>query len=159
MTIHILQWGLFSFMIGLLLSLPLAAVHYQGSPGWTQLFTNPRKLKSAHLDFFTQAFAAGLAYVLEQTLRTPFPDYVVIPLLYGTICNPLILLLEATPLYRSGTGRLLYFLLRGTSPAALLFAWFFIAWRFLPMQLMVALPVIAVLGALVIWSYTRRRRG
>jgi ABC-type sulfate transport system permease component len=59
MNIQLLQWGLFSFMQGLILSLPLAAVYYQNSPQWTKIFINPRKLKSAHLDFFTQAFAIG----------------------------------------------------------------------------------------------------
>jgi hypothetical protein len=155
MNIQLLQWGLFSFMLGLILSLPLAAVHYQKSPQWTKIFTNPRKLKSAHLDFFTQAFAAAFVYALELALKTQFPEYVVIPLIFGTICNPLILLIEATPLNRSGFGAVIYKLLRATSPISLLFAWFFIAWNVLPTYLILALPVIVLLGILLILNYKR----
>ncbi|MDQ1913597.1 hypothetical protein RAC89_24665 [Paenibacillus sp. GD4] len=153
MTIQLLQWGLFSFMLGLILSLPLAAVHYQNSPSWTKLFTNPRKLKSAHLDFFTQAFAAALVYLLESALQTAFPLYIIIPLLFGTICNPLLLLIEATPLNRSGLGKRMYLLLRATSPVSLLLAWFFIGWCFLPLYMILLLTLIALTGWMVIMKY------
>jgi MFS superfamily sulfate permease-like transporter len=155
MNIQLLQWGLFSFVLGLILSLPLAAVHYQKSPQWTKIFTNPRKLKSAHLDFFTQAFAAAFVYVLEWALKKQFPEYVVIPLVFGTICNPLILLIEATPIYRSGFGAIIYKLLRATSPASLLFAWFFISWNVLPAYLILMLPVVVLLGFMLIVNYNR----
>ncbi|WP_156158209.1 hypothetical protein [Gordoniibacillus kamchatkensis] len=155
MNIQLLQWGLFSFMLGLLLSLPLAAVHYGAFPQWTKLFTNPRKLKSAHLDFFTQAFAAAFVYVLELAVKTRFPEYVVIPLVFGIICNPLILLIEATPLNRSGFGAIVYKLLRATSPASLLFAWFFIAWSVLPAYMLIMLVGFALLGLLLILNYKR----
>ncbi|HZG86330.1 hypothetical protein [Paenibacillus sp.] len=157
MTVQILQWGLFSFMIGLALSLPLAAVHYQNSPKWTRIFTNPRKLKSAHLDFFTQAFAAGFAYVLELALRTPFPSYVVIPLIFGTICNPLLLLIEATPLHRRSFGRLLYLAVRATSPLALLFAWFAIAWKALPPSMAALFALFVAAGLVMMLAYKPSR--
>ena len=157
MTVQFLHWGLFSFMIGLFLSLPLAAVYYQQSPPWTRIFTNPRKLKSAHLDFFMQAFAAALVYVLEFAWKQPFPDYVVIPLLFGTICNPLLLLIEATPLNREGLGRFVYRLLRATSPVSLLFAWSVIAWIIFPLYMSIAFAAVVVVGAVIILSYKRSR--
>ncbi|WP_284638118.1 hypothetical protein [Paenibacillus silviterrae] len=153
MTIELLEWGLFSFMLGLVLSLPLAAVHYQDSPKWTKLFTNPRKLKSAHLDFFTQAFAAGFAYLLEIALEIKFPVYVIVPLIFGTIMNPMLLLIEATPLHRSGLGSLIYLLLRATSPVSLLFAWFFIAWNTLPTSLIYLFAVMIIIGSLLIMKF------
>ncbi|WP_309118546.1 hypothetical protein [Paenibacillus sp.] len=158
MNIQLLQWGLLSFMIGLVLSLPLAAVHYQNSPSWTSIFTNPRKLKSAHLDFFTQAFAAAFVYVLEFASGTPFPAYVAIPLLFGTICNPLLLLIEATPLTRSGFAAILYKSLRATSPLALLFAWFAIAWMVLPASLLLFLALLTVIGVLILFGYKGPRK-
>ena len=153
MNILLLHWGLFSFMLGLLLSLPLAAVHYQHSPDWTKIFTNPRKLKSAHLDFFTQSFAAALVYLIEHALQTAFPMFVVIPLLFATVCNPLLLLIEATPLNRDGLGKQLYLVLRATSLLALLFAWFYIAWVLLPASLIILLAFCAAAGAALILSY------
>ncbi|MED3562091.1 hypothetical protein [Bacillus xiapuensis] len=48
MNIHLLEWGLVSFIIGVILSLLMAAIYYDNSPPWAKLFTNPRKLKSAH---------------------------------------------------------------------------------------------------------------
>lgn len=155
MNILFLQWGLFSFMLGLILSLPLAAVHYQNSPQWTKIFTNPRKLKSAHLDFFTQAFAAAFIYLLEFAIQTKFPVYVVIPLIFGTVCNPMLLLIEATPLNRSGFGAFLYKLLRAISPLSLLFAWFYIAWSVLPISLVLLLVVIILIGLILILKYKR----
>ncbi|MFK9090655.1 hypothetical protein [Bacillus salipaludis] len=53
MNVQLIQWGLFSFMIGIVLSLALAAVFYQKNSLMTKIFINARKLKSAHLDFFT----------------------------------------------------------------------------------------------------------
>jgi hypothetical protein len=155
MNIQLLQWGLFSFMLGLILSLPVAAVHYQKSLKWTKIFTNPRKLKSAHLDFFTQAFSAAFVYLLELALKIQFPEYVVVALVFGIICNPLILLIEATPLTRSGFSSVIYNLLRATSPTSLIFAWFSIAWSVLPTYLLLALPVVVLLGVFVIMSYKK----
>ncbi|MEW9668193.1 hypothetical protein [Ammoniphilus sp. 3BR4] len=156
MNIQLLQWGLFSFMLGLILSLPLAAVFYQKSPQWTKIFTNPRKLKSAHLDFFMQAFAIGFVYVLELAMEAEFPIYVVIPLIFGTIGNPLIFLLEATPLHRSGIGSVFYRLLKTTSPASLLFAWLVIAWYILPGFMKLLLLAFVLLGLFFIFNYQRR---
>lgn len=153
MHIQLLQWGLFSFMLGLLLSLPLAAVHYQKSPQWTKIFTNPRKLKSAHLDFFTQAFAAAFVYLLEYSLQMNLPEYVVVLILFGTVCNPLLLLAEATPLNRSGIGAYLYKVLRATSPISLLVSWSFIAWSILPFSLLLLLAGIVLVGLVLILQY------
>jgi hypothetical protein len=150
MNIQLLQWGLFSFMIGLILSLPLAAVHYQRMKLWTKLFTNPRKLKSAHMDFFMQAFALGFVYVLEIVTKEKFPLYVVIPLVFGSICNPLILLFEATPLQRSRITKVL----RAISPISLIFAWFVIAFSFLPMYLLLLLTAFVLTGLFVVIRYT-----
>ncbi|MFD0675684.1 MULTISPECIES: hypothetical protein [unclassified Paenibacillus] len=153
MNIQFLQWGLFSFMLGLILSLPLAAVHYQRSPQWTKIFTNPRKLRSAHLDFFTQAFAAAFVFLLEFALQTEFPIYVSIPLIFGTICNPMLLLIEATPFNRSSFGAFFYILLRAISPVSLLFAWFFIAWSFMPSFMIVLLAMIILMGYLLVMKF------
>lgn len=146
MTIQLLQWGLFSFMIGIVLSLPLAAVYYQKNSLARKIFTNARKLKSAHLDYFMQAFAVGVVFLLEFATKTELPLYVVIPLIYGTIMNPTIFLLEATPYIRSGITRVVYQLLKGTSPVSLLFAWFAIAFLYLPLFLKISLLVIVAIG-------------
>lgn len=155
MSIQLLQWGLFSFMIGVFLSLPLSAVIYNKHSAMSKIFTNARKLKSAHLDYFTQAFAMGFAYLLELVLKTEFPMYITIPLIYGTITNPSILLLEATPIIRSGFGRNLNKLLRATGPVSLLFSWFAIAFLILPIFLKILLTVIVVFsgGALLIYQF------
>jgi hypothetical protein len=146
MNFQLLQWGLFSFMLGLILSLPLAAVHYQKAGRFTRLFTNVRKLKSAHIDFFLQAVAIGFVYLLEAAVKIEFPIYVVAPLFYGTIGNPLILLLEATPLQRSGVSAIVYKLLLATSPLSLLIAWCLIALLILPGILKLLLLAFVVIG-------------
>lgn len=156
MNIHLLQWGLVSFIIGVILSLPLAAVYYDQSPPWAKIFTNPRKLKSAHLDFFMQAFAAGFVYLIEFATHSKFPLFIVIPLIFGTICNPLILLIEATSLYRSGFTAIFYRLLKSTSPVSLLFAWLAIAAYFLPLILILFLSILLLIGLLIIWNYRRK---
>lgn len=152
----LLQWGLVSFMIGIFLSLPLAAVHYDQSPPWTRIFANPRKLKSAHLDFFMQAFATGFAFVLEIAAGTGFPMYVLVPLLYGTIGNPLILLLESTSIFRTGATAIAYRLLKATSPASLLFAWLLIAGRILPLYVAGFLISFVAAGSLLVWKYREK---
>ncbi|MCI3921190.1 hypothetical protein MO973_13185 [Paenibacillus sp. TRM 82003] len=156
MNTQLLHWGLLSFMLGLVLSLPLAAVHYQNSPQWTKIFTNPRKLKSAHLDFFTQSFAAAFVFLIEYAQQSVFPTFVAIPLIFGTICNPLLLLIEATPLNRQGMGRTVYLLLRATSPLALLFAWFYIAWVVLPTSLILLFSVLVIVGLALIVTYKQK---
>lgn len=154
MNILLLQWGLVSFLMGLLVSLPVAAVHYGYGPAakWTKVFINYRKLLSAHLDFFTQAFAAGFAYVLGSALNVEFPSYVLVPLIYGTICNPTILLLEATPLRKSKLTKLF----RATSPISLYFAWFYIAFQFLPLYMIVIFSVLVVAGTLLLFAAGRK---
>ncbi|MEH7083032.1 hypothetical protein V7139_09900 [Neobacillus drentensis] len=152
MNVQLLQWGLFSFMIGMVLSLPLAAVFYQKSSPMNKVFTNARKLKSAHIDFFMQGFALGFAFLLEVSLKTEFSIYIVIPLIYGSIMNPTILFLEATPFIRS-SYRFVHLFLRATSPLALLFAWIAIAVSFLPLYLNMLLLIVAVSGGLVILIY------
>jgi hypothetical protein len=152
MNILLLQWGLFSFMIGIVLSLPLAAVYYQKESLARRIFTNARKLKSAHLDYFMQAFAVGVVYLLELATKSQLPLYVVIPLIYGTIMNPTIFLLEATPYIRSGIMRFVYQFLKATSPALLLFAWFAIAFLYLPLFLKISLLAVVAIG-LILYGY------
>ncbi|WP_134687439.1 hypothetical protein [Brevibacillus migulae] len=156
MNIQLLQWGLLSFMIGLILSLPLAAVHYQKNSTIKNFFTNQRKLKSAHLDFFTQAFAAGFVYLLEYSVKTPFPNYIVYPLFFGTIMNPLLLLLESTLLIRSGFFGMIYHLVRATSPLSLLFAWTAIAVTFLPRFMILSLLAFILMGSILLISHLRK---
>lgn len=152
MNIQLLQWGLFSFMIGIVLSLPLAAVFYQKESLARRIFTNARKLKSAHLDYFMQAFAVGIVYLLELATKSQLPLYVVIPLIYGAIMNPTIFLLEATPYIHSGITRLVYQLLKATSPVLLLFAWFAIAFLYLPLLLKMLLLAVVFIG-LILFGY------
>ncbi|WP_026567222.1 hypothetical protein [Bacillus sp. UNC41MFS5] len=152
MNVQLLQWGLFSFMMGMVLSLPLAAVFYQKSSPMTKVFTNARKLKSSHIDFFMQGFAMGFAFLLEMSSKTEFSLYIVIPLIYGSIMNPTILLLEATPFIHS-SFRFVHLFLRATSPIALLFAWLAIAVLFLPLYLNMLLLFVAVAGCLIILIY------
>lgn len=153
MNIQLLQWGLFSFMLGLVLSIPLATVHYLKNSSLTKIFTNPGKLKSAHLDFFTQTFAIGFVFMLEFFSKSEFPNYVVVPLVFGSIGNPLLLLLESTPLHRSGFISIFYKLLFVTSPLSLLFSWTAIALNFLPGFLKLLLVVFIVIGLILIFSY------
>ncbi|WP_223594295.1 hypothetical protein [Neobacillus bataviensis] len=158
MNVHLLQWGLFTFMLGIVLSLPVAAVHYQRNTPMTKLFTNARKLKSAHLDYFMQAFALGFAYILELALKTEFSLYVVIPLVFGAIMNPTILLLEATSIIRSGLGKVIYTILRSTSPIALLFAWFAIAFLILPLFLKITLIAVIISMGIVFFTFQKRSK-
>jgi hypothetical protein len=137
-------------MLGMILSIPLAAIYYQHSPPWTKIFANPRKLKSAHLDFFMQAFAIGFVYLLEYALKSEFSPYVVIPLVYGTIMNPLIFLIESTTLHRSGIFAIFYKFLKATSPASLLFAWFAIAWFILPVFMKILFLAVVIIGLILI---------
>lgn len=136
MNIFLLQWGMFLFMIGLILSLPLASVYYLNHRRSELFFINPQKLKSAHLDYFTQAFSIGFAYLLSFSIGAHIPVYITIPLAFGTFCNPFILLIEATPLYKRGFISTLYKLLKIISPASLYFAWFVLFFKFLPSYFM-----------------------
>ncbi|WP_123039383.1 hypothetical protein [Cohnella candidum] len=155
MNIHLLEWALVSFILGVALSLPLAGVHYDNSNSWAKLFTNPRKLKSAHIDFFMQAFSAGLVYLLEWATKSELPPFIVIPLIFGIICNPIILLLESTSFYRSGFTAMVYRVLQSTSPVGLLFAWIAIAVYFLPLKLMIFISFLLLIGVVVIWKHRR----
>jgi hypothetical protein len=151
-NIQLLQWGLFSFMLGIILSLPLAAIHYQKNSLVARIIVNYRKLKSAHIDFFMQAFAAGFVYLLEYALQSEFPLWVVIPLIFGTIMNPTILLLEATPFIRTGWFKVVYKILRAISPSSLLFAWAVIAYQCLPLLMTMGLLLVFLSGLVIFFS-------
>ncbi|WNQ13093.1 hypothetical protein MJA45_08740 [Paenibacillus aurantius] len=154
----LLQWGLVSFMIGVVLSLPLAAVYYDQSPPWTKIFSNPRKLKSAHLDFFMQAFGAGLVYLLAYAAGFTLPLWIITPMIFGMMGNPLILLLESTALFRVGRMSVFYKMLKGTSPVSLLFAWIMIAGNLLPAMLLVFLSTFVLVGVFIVWRYHSKAR-
>jgi hypothetical protein len=132
MNLFLLHWAIFIFMVGLVLSLPLGAVFYLKNSELTQFFTNARKLKAAHLDYIMQAFSIGIVYVLELATNTRLPLFAVVPLAFGTFCNPFIFLLEATSLCKRGFSKILYKILKATSPSALFFAWFVLLFEFLP---------------------------
>lgn len=132
MNSFLLHWAVFIFMAGLLLSLPLGAVYYLKNKQLKDFFTNPRKLKAAHLDYIMQAFSIGLVVMLEITMNIKLPLFMVVPLAFGTFCNPFIFLLEATPLYQAGVSKIIYRILKGLSPASLFFAWFAIMFTCLP---------------------------
>src|SRR5699024_7046231 len=133
MTVFLLQWAVFLFLVGLILSLPLGAIYYLHMPQVKQFFTNPRKLRSAHLDFFMQAFSIGLVSLLEVGMNINIPIYVVTPLAFGTFFNPFIFfLLEATSLFKTNIINIFYNLLKGVSPTSLFFAWFMILILYLP---------------------------
>ncbi|TWT14287.1 hypothetical protein [Planomicrobium sp. CPCC 101079] len=136
MNDFLVQWAIFLFMIGLLLSLPLGAVFYLNNAQVKQFFTNARKLKAAHLDFILQAFSIGLVCLVELSTAAGLPLYAVIPLAFGTFCNPFIFLLEATPLYQKGLTKTLYMGLRAASPSALFFAWFVLVSQLMPAFMM-----------------------
>lgn len=155
MNLLLLHGGLVSFLIGILLSLPLAAVHYNQSPSWAAVFANPRKLQSAHLDFFMQALAAAFAYTLERASGSALPLYIVCPLLYGTIGNPLILLMESIANYRIGFIGACYRFLKTTSPALLMLAWLMIAGLLLPVYAWAFLAFFAAAGTMIIWRHRR----
>ncbi len=135
MNVFLLHWAGFIFLVGLVLSLPLGAVYYMNHSQLKQFFTNPRKLKAAHLDFIMQAFTLGFVFLIELGTNMRVPFYAVIPLGFGTFCNPFIFLLEATPFYKNAYIKILYRTLKGASPLALFFAWFVIAFLYLPAYL------------------------
>lgn len=153
MNVQLLQWGLFSFMIGIATSLPLAAVIYNKNSSMSKTFTNARKLKSAHLDYFTQAFALGFAYLLEYAMKLEFSNYIVILLVFGSILNPTILLMEATPFIKAGITRVFYKILKATSPVSLLIAWGVITYQFLPLPLLLLLSAVLIIGTVIIFSH------
>src|SRR5690625_2095815 len=151
-TIFLLHWAIFLFLVGLILSLPLAAIYYLNHSDVRQLFANPRKLKGAHLDYFMQAFSIGLIYILELGMHASVPIYVVIPLAFGTLFNPFILLLEGTPLYTVGFGKFFYNFLKAVSPASFLFAWFVLLFQYLPIYysgLLAGFVIIFIIAFLV----------
>lgn len=148
----LLHWAIFIFIVGLLLSLPLGAIYYLNIPLIRRFYTNPRKLKAAHLDFFMQAFSIGLVYLLALGMNTSIPIYVVIPLAFGTFFNPFIFLLEATPLYKASIMKAFYQFLKAVSPTALFFAWFMLLFQYLPAYyawLLVGFVIISIIAFLV----------
>ncbi|MBS4213996.1 hypothetical protein [Neobacillus rhizophilus] len=151
MNSFLLNWAIFIFMAGLILSLPLGAVFYLKNSQLNDFFTNPRKLKAAHLDYIMQSFSIGLVLLLEFTMNIELPIYMVIPLAFGTFCNPFIFLLEATPLYKAEVSKIIYRILKVISPASLFFAWIaimitslpaYISWLLLFFTLMLGLGII-----------------
>ncbi|UGB30574.1 MULTISPECIES: hypothetical protein [Metabacillus] len=158
MNIFLLHWAGFIFLVGLLLSLPLGAVYYLHHSELKQFFTNPRKLKSAHLDFIMQAFSIGLVFLLELGTNHQLPVFAVIPLAFGTFCNPFIFLLEATPLYNRGFVKILYQILKGLSPSALFFAWFVLAFTFLPTYILWLLLGFILLLAIASLTYNKQHK-
>ncbi|MHC0036352.1 hypothetical protein [Pseudoneobacillus sp. C159] len=157
MSIFLLQWGLFSFMLGIILSLPLAAVHYQKNRVVAKIIVNYKKLKSAHTDFFMQAFAAGFVYLLEFALKMEFPLWVTAPLIFGIVMNPKILLLEATPFIRAGWFKTVYKILRGISPTSLLLAWGAIAYLCLPIYLTIGLVAVSIICVIVFFYFKNKQ--
>ncbi|WP_416826247.1 hypothetical protein [Ectobacillus polymachus] len=157
MNTLLLQWGLFSFMIGLALSLPLAAVHYQKNSPLKGIFTNYRKLKSAHLDYFMQALSAAFVYLIGVAANIEFAGYILVPFIFGVIMNPTILLLESTPFVRSGWMRFIYQCLRATSPVFLLFAWLAIAFLSLPTYMTIIFLAVILIGGIGIISFLIKR--
>lgn len=127
-----LQWGLFEFLIGLVLAVTLVPNNVFAVPAFTRVFINGRKLKSSHLDFFMQAFALCLAYLLEYAMKTSFPMFVVIPLVYGSINNPLLFLYEATPMIMHPLGQKIFPIYMMSSCGSVLFAWGAIGYMLLP---------------------------
>ncbi|KAL9649600.1 hypothetical protein ABK040_003277 [Willaertia magna] len=132
MGIELLHHGLFLFLFGMILSLPLAVVHYLKKTPLTKLFIKPSKLRSAHIDYFMQAFSLGFVYLIEWAQDKELENYLFILLCYGSFMNPTILLLEATPYIETGIGKGLYNLFRATSPLSLMIVWFSLMFQFLP---------------------------
>ncbi|MGZ4111362.1 MAG: hypothetical protein ACXVP5_02865 [Tumebacillaceae bacterium] len=128
----LLQWGLFEFLIGLVLAVTLVPTKVFAVPGFTRVFINAAKLKSSHLDFFMQAFALCLAYLLEYATKTPFPMFIVVPLVYGSINNPLLFLYEATPMIMHPLGQKIFPIYMMSSCGSVLFAWGAIGYMLLP---------------------------
>jgi hypothetical protein len=158
MNVFLLHWAGIIFLVGLVLALPLGAVYYLNQSHLEQFFTNQRKLKAAHLDYIMQAFSIGLVFLLELATNIRLPLYAVIPLAFGTFCNPFIFLLEATPLYKKGFIKILYLTLRGASPSALFFAWFVVAFIYLPAYIMWLLLVFVLLLTLAFVAYSRQMK-
>lgn len=158
MNEFLLHWAGFIFLVGLVLSLPLGAVYYLNHPQLKLFFAVPRKLKAAHLDFIMQAFSVGLVFVLELGTNISVPFYAVIPLAFGTFCNPFIFLLEATPFHKKGYIKILYRTLKAVSPTALFFAWVVVAFVFLPAYIMWLLLGFVLLLILAYVSFSKQNK-
>lgn len=158
MNDFLLHWAGFIFLVGLVLSLPLGAVYYLNHSQLKQFFTNPRKLKAAHLDFIMQAFSIGLVFLLELGTNMRFPYYAVIPLAFGTFCNPFIFLLEATPFYKKGYVKILYRTLKGASTSALFFAWLVVGFLYLPAYILWLLLAFVLLLVLSFVAFSRQNK-
>lgn len=157
MNSFLLNWAIFIFMAGLILSLPLGAVFYLKNRQLNDFITNPRKLKAAHLDYIMQSFSIGLVLLIEITMKIEFPLYMIIPLAFGTFCNPFIFLLEATPLYQSGVMKFIYRLLKGLSPASLFFAWIAIVITSMPAYISwLLLFFVCMLGIGILTNKTKK---
>ena len=156
MNVVLLQWGLFCFSLGLFLALPVSVVFYLKKSKWKNLFTNPKKLLSSHLDYLMQSFGLGLVYLLGLALKVEFSPYIAGMLMYGAFFNPTILLLEATPVYRSGIWGMFWKFLRGTSPISLLISWFYLAWKLLPGSMLILFLVFALFIVIGMWTYRNK---
>lgn len=159
MNMFLIHWAIFLFLIGLVLSLPLGGIYYLGIPLIRKLFTNPRKLKSAHLDYFMQSFSIVLISLLEFGMNASVTMYAVVPLAFGTFFNPFIFLLEATALCKVNVINAFYSLLKFISPTSLFFAWFVILFQYLPFYyswLLIAITVIFIIAILVHLKVTKQ---
>lgn len=157
MHTEFLQWGLFGFLIGLVLAVLLVPTNVFGVPGFTRVFINPSKLRSAHLDFFMQAFALCFAFLLEYATKTPFPLFITIPLIYGSINNPLLFLYEATPLIVHPIGQKIFPIYMLSSCGSVLFAWGAIGYMLLPAYMGILWMALVGVGAVVAVMYSLNR--
>lgn len=157
MTVALLHWALFMFLLGLALSLPLAATVAVGAPTFRRIFVRPQKLKSAHLDFFMQGFSLGLVYLVESRLPAPLPGWVVALLAYGGIGNPLLFLFESMPLLEHPVGSKVFPLFVISSVGALYVAWTAVGWFALPGWMGAVWLGLAALMAVPMLVYARAK--
>jgi hypothetical protein len=153
----LLHWGLFGFLIGLVLAVALVPTNVFQVPGFTRVFVRGAKLKSAHLDFFMMAFALCFAYLLEYATKTSLPSFVLYPLIYGSMFNPVLFIWEATPAYEHPLGQKLFPLLMISSSGSVLFAWGAIGYMLLPSFLGWMWMGIVAVGTIIAVMYSVKK--
>ncbi|WP_047155460.1 hypothetical protein [Aneurinibacillus tyrosinisolvens] len=73
MNILLLQWGLISFVLGIVLSLPLAAVYYQNSPQMGKNIYKSSKAKIGPFRFFHASFSHRICLFIGMGGEIGFP--------------------------------------------------------------------------------------
>jgi hypothetical protein len=90
-NVILLRVACITLLIALILAWCLVATHAVKLPMALELFKNPDKLLSAHLDFLMMTMLLLGFYAA----KVPLPKYVLVPMGIGSITNPTAFLIES----------------------------------------------------------------